>query len=302
MSTAETLPMPTPSLSVVVGSINARHSVGPCLDELLRQRNGRGIEIIVADNSADGTAEIVGRRFPDVKLLRCDDDMLMPQLWEAGIRQSSGEVVALTTSHFVPARDWVEKILEAHINPASGIGGAIENDPAGGIVSWAVYFCRYSPYMLPFEGRAVNDFAGDNASYKRSALERCVESRRDGFWESFVHAELRAEGLPLALVPDVVVFHQKSFTLVGFMTQRFWHGRQYGSKRVSNLPVLRRLLYAAMAPGIPAISLLRITRRVLSRKRNLGRYILSLPALMLFILSWSGGEFSGYLWPSVDAK
>ncbi len=290
------------SLSVVVGSRDARESVARCLDELQSQLNGRAVEVIVVDNSVDGTAEIVASQFPHVKLLRCSRQMLMPELWEAGIRQSSGEVVALITSHFVPAQDWVEKILEAHASPATGIGGAIENDPSGGIISWAVYFCRYSSYMLPFKKGAVEDFAGDNASYKRWALDRCTESRRNGFWESFVHAELRSAGLPLVRVPSIVVFHQKSFTLMGFTTQRFWHGRQYGAMRISQLPSLRRFLYAALAPGIPVISFFRITRRVVERRRNLGRYLLSLPALMLFILSWSGGELSGYVWPSAHAK
>ncbi len=291
-----------PKLSVVIGSSNARHSVGKCLHELMRQRNDQNVEVVVVDNSVDGTAEIITREFPDVKLVRCAEDKLMPELWETGIRQSVGDVVAITTSHFVPAKNWIKEILKAHENSSPAIGGAIENARTSDIVAWAVYFCRYSPYMLPFKEAPVRDFAGDNASYKRSALERCEHARRNGFWESFVHEELIKDGARLLVSPEIVVYHQKSFDLVGFVKQRFWHGRQFGSERALDLSPLKRLLYILLSPLIPFLYLFRITRRVLSKRRHLGRYLLSLPVLTLFLLSWSIGELSGYLWISANDK
>lgn len=286
-----------PTLSVVVGSQNARHSVGRCLSALASQFNGEEVEIIVVDNSTDGTAKIVSEDFPAIKLVRLGEDKRMPELWEIGINQTEGDVVALTTSHFVPDQNWIVEILKAHQSPYAGIGGAIENDKSAGLISWAVYFCRYSPYMLPFREVTVNDFAGDNASYKRWALDRCQHARRNGFWESFVHEEMRRDGLQLLMTPGIVVYHQKSFTLGAFMKQRFWHARQFGGERALNFTPLKRMIYILMSPLIPLVFLFRITRRVLTRRKYLREYLLSLPILMLFLLSWSAGELSGYLWP-----
>ncbi len=287
-----------PKLSVVVGSNNARHSIQKCLRELITQRNGQNVEIIIVDNSTDGTGEIVIAQFPEVTLVRCEANKLMPELWEIGMRQAAGDIVAITTSHFVPAKNWIKEILKAHENSSPAIGGAIENDPSAGAVAWAVYFCRYSPYMLPFKEKTVDDFAGDNASYKHWALERFQESWRNGFWESFVHAEMRKEGLQLLVSPNILVYHQKSFDLAGFIKQRFWHGRQFGSERAHKLSTPKRLLYILLSPLIPFIFMVRIARRVLDKGRHTGQFIVSLPALTLFLLSWAAGELSGYLWMS----
>lgn len=286
-----------PKLSIIVGSQNARSSISDCLCALESQRNGEEVEILVVDNSTDDTAEIVSNQFPQIRLVRAAQDKLMPELWEAGIQQSTGECVAITTSHFVPASNWIKEILKAHEDRYPAIGGAIENDKASGLVTWAIYFCRYSPYMLPFREKRVQDFAGDNASYKRSALDRCREARRDGFWESFVHAEMRRQGLELLITPSIVVYHQKCFTFAGFMKQRFWHGRQFGSGRASNVSPLKRTIYVLLSPLIPLLYLSRITRRVLNKRKCFKKYLLSLPILLLFLLSWATGELSGYLWP-----
>ncbi|MCA1602138.1 MAG: glycosyltransferase [Acidobacteria bacterium] len=297
MNNAQTYSNPMKlKLSVVVGSQNARMSIRKCLNELESQRNGQEVEIIVVDNSTDGTAEAVGQDFPNIKLIRSLEDKLVPELWEIGINHSAGDIVAITTSHFVPAKNWIEEILKAHETASgAGIGGAIENDETADLVAWAIYFCRYSSYMLPFRKEMVKDFAGDNASYKRSALKRCRHARRDGFWESFVHEEMRKQGFELLVTPTIIVYHQKSFTLSGFINQRFWHGRQFGSERALNVSGMKRATYILLSPLIPIVLLSRITRRVLTKRRHVKEYFLSLPILLLFLLSWSVGELIGYL-------
>jgi len=283
-------------LSVVVGSQNARMSIRECLNELESQRNGQEVEIIVVDNSTDGTAEAVGQDFPNIKLIRSLEDKLVPELWEIGINHSAGDIVAITTSHFVPAKNWIEEIFKAHkTTSGAGIGGAIENHETADLVAWAIYFCRYSSYMLPFREETVKDFAGDNASYKRSALDRCRQARRDGFWESFVHEEMRKQGFELLVTPTIVVYHQKSFTLPGFINQRFWHGRQFGRERALSVSGMKRATYILLSPLIPIVLLSRITQRVLNKRRHVKQYFFSLPILLLFLLSWSAGELTGYL-------
>ncbi len=287
-----------PKLSVVVASQNAQGSIADCLRSLKNQCSKGKIEIIVVDNSTDETAEIIKREFPSVKIIAADKAKFIPELWGIGIGESGGEYVALTTSHFVPSAKWTGEILKAHEQSFAGIGGAIENEECAGAVSWAVYFCRYSPYMLPFGETEVEDFAADNASYKRCDLEKVKDAMRDGFWETFVHQEMRREKMTLAKSPEIVVYHQKSFTFAGFMSQRLWHGRQFGETRAFKMSAIRRAAMILLSPTIPFIYLFRITRRVLAKKRNLGKFFLSLPILILFLLSWSVGEFSGYLWSS----
>ena len=254
-------------------------------------------EIIVVDNSGDRTLDLAHGKFPGVKLISSQARWI-PQLWEEGIQQSCGEVIALTTAHCVPQKDWIGQIHKAHKNPYAGIGGAIENDGSGGIVEWAIYFLRYSRHMLPFLPEIVAEIAADNASYKRKFLDCCQGVRRNGFWEPVVHAELRRAGQKIWRTPAIVVTHKKSFGLFRFLQQRFWHGRQFGSGRSANLTKSGRMVHVILSPLIPGAYLSRIIQEIGSKRKHLKQFFFSLPILLLFLGSWSLGECSGYLWPS----
>ena len=54
----------SPRLSVVIASHNARTSIAECLPSVLAQSDA-DVEIIVVDNSTDGTREIVEPARPD---------------------------------------------------------------------------------------------------------------------------------------------------------------------------------------------------------------------------------------------
>lgn len=286
-------------LSVVLASHNARSSVAPCLAAVRKQarQSGESLEILVVDNSGDGTARILEKLRADgadFQWIRAAPDALIPQLWQIGISASDGEIVALSTTHCLPADDWIDQILEAHRQPHAAIGGAIESAPDAGWVQWAICFCRYSAYMLPFAPQLVSDVAADNASYKRQALENCRETWQHGFWEPAIHAQLRQSGETLLKTPAVVVFHQKSFSFAGFLIQRFHHGQQFGRERAARLGSGRRLIYILFSPLIPALFLIRIARQVVTKRRHLAQFCASLPILLLFLLSWSCGELRGY--------
>ena len=152
--------------------------------------------------------------------------------------------------------------------------------------------------MLPFPAERSLEIAADNASYKRWALDRCQAIRQNGFWEPAVHARLRKEGEALWRTPSIVVHHKKSFSLFGFLRQRFWHGRQFGSGRAANLTHPGRMLHIILSPLIPGAYLSRIIREVGSKRRHLKKFFSSFPIMLLFLGSWALGEFSGYLWPS----
>jgi glycosyltransferase involved in cell wall biosynthesis len=276
--------------------------VRDCLKAIENQRTDASIEVVVVDNSVDDTPDIIRREFPNAKFIEADRHKLIPELWGIGISESTGDCLALTTTHFVPSETWTREILKAHQRPHSGVGGAIENDANAGIVSWAIYFCRYSPYMLPFAESDVSDFAADNASYKRRDLERVTSSMSDGFWETFVHREMLKEGLSLIKLPDIIVYHQNSFSFSGFKNQRYWHGRQFGTQRAGNISMAKRTALILASPLIPLLYLSRISRRVFARKRNLGKLIAALPILSLFLLSWSLGELSGYVWRGNESR
>ena len=294
MSSPRPVTAPPPDLSVVVAAWPDADGLGDCLAALEPQLDA-GTEVLVVLGRDPPTGLV--SRFPAVRWLP-EVDGLIPVLWAAGIRAARGEIVAITTSHFLPAADWVASIRAAHGRLDSpAIGGAIELADRGSAVDWATYFLRYSRYLGYVREQDVDDVAGDNASYKRAELAAHPDWLADGFWEQSVHTRLRASGQRVTFVPRVRVRQARSFGFRRFLAQRFAHGRQFGSARFARGAVLTRLAAAAAAPLIPLILLGKVTARVLRGGGNLPRLLAALPALACFIAAWSLGEVCGYLVP-----
>lgn len=284
---------PAPDLSVIVAAWPDAAGLEDCL-AALRSQLDTGTEVIVVHGgSPNGMAE----RYPAVRWVS-DSPGLIPVLWAAGIRAARGEVVAITTSHFLPAPDWVASIRTAHARLESpAIGGAIDTPRGGTTVDWATYFLRYSAYHGHDCEQDVPDVAGDNASYKRAELAAHPEWFTDGFWEQDVHRRLQLAGQRVTFVPAVRVRQARSFGSRRFLAQRFAHGRQYGSNRFARGAVLPRLAGVLASPLIPLILLAKVTRRVVRSRRNFWQFVFALPALACFVAAWSLGEVSGYILP-----
>ncbi|MBI1745723.1 MAG: hypothetical protein HYR55_03945 [Acidobacteria bacterium] len=306
-------------LSIVVAVSRAAPLSSEWLSRLGRQIDPETMEIVIIDQTVPLGSAAMAEDFPRVEAASpplssrvppsstamtedypfvvrwpCDASARVPEMWSMGIEQARGEIVALTAAHCTPGDGWVAEILRAHQAEYAAIGGAIEIQPLASIIDWAIYFCRYSSYMTPFTARTVSDLAGDNVSYKRIALASCEHILRNGFWEPFIHAELRDHGFQLFLDPAIVVFQGHSFGFLGFMRQRFDHGHKYGSLRVATLTTGKRARLILLFPAIPFLLLYRCARRVMSKRRHRIRLVVSLPILLLFFLSWSLGELIGH--------
>ena len=280
-------------LSVIVASSNARVSIRDCLDSLVSQLD-EDVELIVVDNSEDGSDKIVRAHFPQLRMFTLPGGALINELWSAGIKQSHGEILALTTAHCIPAPDWIAQVRAAHRVAAAGIGGAIGGDAQSSLVDWAVCFCRYNRFLPPLVAGEVDDIPADNASYKREPLFRHESQWRDGFWEPQLHHALAQEGQVLLNAPAMLIRHRHSYSFTGFLLQRFRHGRKYGGWRASTLLPAKRVLMLVASPLIPFVLLERAARRVLLKRDYHVRLLLTLPLLAVFFVAWACGEALGY--------
>jgi len=284
-------------ISVVVGAQNARSTVSECLDSVLAQLSGLNAELLVADSSSDGTDKIVSSRFPNVTLIHLDGDKLVPYLWGVGMERASAPIVAITTAHCIPAGNWIESILSQARSrtDCAGLGGAIGAPIGGTAMDWAVYFSRYSAFMPPAADGLVADIPGDNAAYRKEALDRCWTDRQNGFWETLFHHALRQSGGTLYMSPKVEVRLGTTDSASDYFRVRFKHGAHYGSSR-PNTSGLIKLIRICAAPILMPYLVLRIGKRVAtSRPDWLKYYVIGLPWLIYFMTGWSLGEIQGYL-------
>lgn len=303
-----------PSLSVIVASQNAHPTIVACLAAVEAQRgSSTETELIVVDNSRDGTVTTIKAQFPHVRVIREASPLFIPQLWGRGIRESQGAIVVLTTAHAVPRHDWLERIRSAYDaaenSPATsvcvGIGGAIENDEHANALDWAVYFCRYTAFMPPFVEGPRAEIAADNASYPRWALDGVCAAWQDGFWEPKVHAALRTQfSGQLIVKQDIVVYHTQSFGFVAFVGERFQHGLHYGHDRIAaeTASFAKRAARIATGPLLPFLLLFRAARLVLGKRRYITAFLRAFPLLFVFFFAWSLGEWLGYCLPNLPAR
>ena len=86
-------------ISIVIVSWNARRFLEECLRALQDSPNSLNTEIIVVDNaSTDGSTVMVETTFPQVKLIKNDQNLGFAKANNIGIRESSGRYVGLINS------------------------------------------------------------------------------------------------------------------------------------------------------------------------------------------------------------
>lgn len=283
-------------LSVVVAAQDAGPNLRNCVAALLPQIAESEMEILVPDGSGrDRATGTLGSLSSHVKILPSTARRNVPQLWTTGIQAAQGQVIALTIENCIPAPDWAKKTLEAHTGTWAAVGGAIEMASAGNLVDWAVYFSRYSNYIPPFEPRVLDDVAGDNCSYRREALGLVKDLIEDGFWETFIHSDMRRRGEQIFLSPLPVVTYGGGLSAFRFFRRRFVHGRYFAARRSRDFTTAQRILRSSGSVLVPLILIRRISRRIWSHRRYRKQLVLSLPIIACFVLAWAVGEAFGYL-------
>jgi len=90
-------------LSILIVTYNSARLIGRLLDHLAREINGLSAEVIVLDNaSRDGTAELVGRDYPWVRLIASEDNLGFAAGNNMAARHASGRYLLLLNPDAFP--------------------------------------------------------------------------------------------------------------------------------------------------------------------------------------------------------
>ena len=300
-----------PEFSVVVAmvsdttdSADTSH-LGPCLDALLAQVDSPTMEIVVPyHEGVRGIAAVEGR-YRQVRFLKVTDLKTFSgrknsrehhdELRARGLAVAQGTLVALIEDCGIAAKDWVARMVEAHQQPSGGAGGAMEN----GIdkpLNWAVYYCDFLRYQQTLAAGDAWTISDANCCYKRAALEGIGNVWREVFHESSINDALRAKGDKVILVPSAVVYqHRLGLMLGSALKERYVWGRSYAASRAKLATTGKRLFWGAFSPALPVLMLTRMTLMAWKKRRTWGAFVRAFPLTALLIVSWSWGEFIGYI-------
>ena len=285
-----------PRLSVIIASVNGLPSIDDCLSSLEKEAREVDCEVVVANRCQDGTAQHIAQTFPWVKLLTFSRQLSVWELRARALAEASGDIIVVTEDHCIVPEGWVSEILKAHQLGYMVVGGAVENGMTDRIIDWAAFLCEYSSAMLPIPAGEVEGIPGNNAAYKREVLKLDDCSTDRSFWDWFLHEELKKNGIRFLSVPSIVVHHTKRFGFLQFLAQRFHYSRSFAGVRRSLISPSRRVGYLLASPLLPLVMASRVARNVLIEKRRCYRqFVLAIPSLTAFWVSYAIGEFVGYL-------
>jgi GT2 family glycosyltransferase len=115
-----------PLVHAIVVTWNGAHLLPDCLEALLAQQAPARVHPVVVDNgSADGTAELMLRDFPQVEHLRLEENLGYGRANNQAMRralEAGAEFVALINNDVELEPGWLSKLLEAaRAHPQAGL-------------------------------------------------------------------------------------------------------------------------------------------------------------------------------------
>lgn len=197
-----------PSVSIVIVNWNTRDLLRDCLRSIEREAGDVAVETIVIDNnSADGSVEIVRREFPEVRLIVNEDNRGFAAANNQGIAVARGRYVLLLNSDTVVLDGAIEKSLAfADAHPEAGVVGCrtLRRDRSD-----VQYNCFKFPSLL-------------NLALSLSKLERIYSGNR-----FFARQRMTWWGYDTPRVVDVVagcfmLVRREALEQVGGMDERYF--------------------------------------------------------------------------------
>lgn len=284
----------TVKLTIIVASLDCGSSLANCLERILSGKSDE-IEVIVAACCSTEEINNLAQRYPDIIFIVFAPETPLPVLLSTAMARSTGEIIAITDSSCIVTDGWISAILKAHQSESPVIGGAVEmSDNRSSLTDWAAYFCDYGQFMLPARSGIVDAVPGNNMSIKHIALESGKEFVENEFWKTLWCRKLQSEGVELFSDPAILVNCHKTYKLIPFLVRRFYQGRCFAGMRAMKFSNIKRIVYTSGTPILPLLSLFRTVSPIMHKKRHLAKLFLSMPVIVLAIVSWSAGESVGY--------
>lgn len=295
-------------LSVVVTIVDGGQALRRCLSALASQDKPPPLEVLVPYDATVEGIEDFRAEFPDFQFLDIGHQQpkraatslagqheLFDIRRAAGLRQASGDIIALVEDRGVPRASWATNVVRSHARASAAIGGGVENG-RDRILNWAVYFCDFGRYQLPFEEGPAAWITDVNLSYKREVLQRARRHWEARYHETTLHWELQRQGEELWITPALVVDQfRDDLTLGSLLAERYYWARLFAYTRVREISLAARIGLSVLSPLLPLLLFVRLLCYSLSKRRNVGRFFKAAPATLLLLLAWSLGELVGYV-------
>lgn len=168
-------------LSTVIVSYNTRDLTVACIKSLMANTTGDRDEVIVVDNaSADGSPAAIESAFPDVIVVRNDENVGFARAVNQGLQLASGDFVMLLNPDCEVGPEAADLLIDyLHLHPAVGVVAPLVAHPEGRLDVLSAGYLPSAPRIaahffglsrIPFVGgrlHALNLRPGANSDIPR---------------------------------------------------------------------------------------------------------------------------------------
>ncbi len=210
--------------SIIIPTFNGASRIGRCLDSLVKQTAGRGVEILVVDDgSTDDTADVVGS-YSSVRLLR-QANAGPASARNRGALEAKGTILLFTDDDCVPMPDWLEAMLvpfqDSEVVGAKGVYRTHQKSLAARFVQ-IEYEDKYrlmagppsidfvDTYSAGFRRERFLEMAGYDTSFPVACAEDIELSYR-----------MSARGWKMKFVPGAIVYHTHPDTFSRYLKKKY---------------------------------------------------------------------------------
>jgi GT2 family glycosyltransferase/glycosyltransferase involved in cell wall biosynthesis len=227
---------PSVPAAIVIVAYKARELLRRCLLSL-RELDYPSFEVIVVDNdSRDGTVAMIEEEFPEVRLLRNEENLGFAAACNQGIRASTAPLIVLLNQDTEVDPDWLSWISRGmSSDPLAGIAGCKIYYPDGETIQHAGGVLRANGLTNHIgdgekdhgqydEPREVDYVTGAAMALHREMLARIGlldEGYRPAYYEELdLCVRARRKGYHVLYLPQARLRHHES-TSTGKLSQRF---------------------------------------------------------------------------------
>ena len=285
----------SPTVSVAVIGICGAGHIARCLDALEGQIGAPAFEAIVVYDPQVRDVTAITDRYRNVRFVANRGQRSPLELASTAVRHAQGDIILLTEDHCVPRADWVRVMTEASTPDRAAVGGRVEVARGATFTDWAFYFVDFYRYASPAREGPSPSLSVCNACYRREQVDEIQGLWSTYFHETAVNEALRERFGALWFEPESEVTMARHVRLRHALAERYAFGRLFSCTRIGFVSAPRRLYYALLAPTLPALLLYRMGRKALRSRRLTKNYARACVPLVLMTLSWSWGEWLGYL-------
>jgi GT2 family glycosyltransferase len=165
---------PSPELSIVIVNWNTRERLRDCLASIAKHLSAVSHDVLVVDNdSSDGSADMVAEQFPDVRLIRNEENVGFGRANNQAMLEARGEWFLLLNSDMLLTDDSVATLFEK-----------VRKEPGIGVAHCRLVFpdgrTQFTAYRFPSLGLTAFEALG---LYKLVPRKRAGMMLLVGYWD-----------------------------------------------------------------------------------------------------------------------